>query len=312
MKKSLPILIVTGAFAYFSFVARPAKTGASAAERVVAKTEVMDAAPQPAVVTEAIPAEVAKPAEAEAPVVTAKPVTAAAKPVAPSVKKPAVAAKPAKKKATVAKVSAKPATAPASAEVAQKDPRAEKTLNEMSKKYQAMKAYSASFTQNLENPNSKLKETMKGDITVMGNKFKLAMDGHEVINNGTTVWTYMKGDNEVNISDYDPSDEEITPNQIYNMYKKGYKYSFVKEEKQGGQVYEIIELTPEDRSNPVFKVELTINQKDKTLKSWKMFRNNGNRYTYTITKFTPNPEVAAADFTFDKNKYKGVRVIDLR
>lgn len=235
---------------------------------------------------------------------------ATAKPVAANTKAPAKAKPAAVKPAPAA--SAKPAAAITAAEVVQNDSRAEKTLNEMSKKYQAMKAYTASFSQTLENPNSKIKETMKGDITVMGNKFRLAMDGHEVINNGTTIWTFMKNENEVNISNYDAADEEITPNQIYNMYQKGYKYNFLREEKQGGQVYEIIELTPEDRSNPVFKVELTINQKDKTLKSWKMFRNNGNRYTYDITNFVPNPTVAANDFTFDKAKYKGVKVIDLR
>jgi outer membrane lipoprotein-sorting protein len=284
--------------------------GASVAHFALA-CPAIPATPTKPVVLAAAPAK----GEAKVAAVPAKAPATAAKPVATKAPAPAKAkpapAKPAPAK-VAAPVAAKPAASTTVAGVAQKDLRAEKTLNEMSKKYQNMKAYSASFSQTLENPNSKIKETSKGEITVMGNKFRLAMDGHEVINNGTTIWTFMKNENEVNISDYDPSDEEITPNQIYNMYQKGYKYNFLREEKQGGQVYEIIELTPEDRSNPVFKVELTINQKDKTLKSWKMFRNNGNRYTYDITKFTPNPPVAASDFTFDKAKYKGVKVIDLR
>ena len=84
------------------------------------------------------------------------------------------------------------------------------------------------------------------------------------------------------------------------------------EVKEGGQTYNVIELAPEDRSNQIFKVRLMINKKDNTLKSWKMFKNNGNRYTYNITKFNPNPTVDADTFTFDKSKYKGVKVIDLR
>ena len=43
-----------------------------------------------------------------------------------------------------------------------------------------------------------------------------------------------------------------------------------------------------------------------------MFRNNGNRYTYTIKQFNPNPAVDANYFAFDKSQYKGVKVIDLR
>lgn len=279
----------------------------------------------PAVVTPVakVPASATAPVApvVAAPAVAPAPAPEPAAPVKPAVAKK-VAAKPKAKPAAVIKAAA-PAVVPsaeAAAEevaadvegLAQQDPRAGKILNEMSKKYQNLKAYSASFTQTLENPGAKIKETMKGDIVVMGNKFRLSMNGQEVINNGTTIWTYMKNENEVNISDYDPSDEEISPTAIYDMYKKGYKYTFVKEEKRGGQTYEVIELTPEERNNPVFKVELVINKADKSLDNWKMFRNNGNRYTYNITKFVPNPAVAATDFTFDKAKYKGVKVIDLR
>ncbi|MDX5349045.1 MAG: outer membrane lipoprotein carrier protein LolA [Hymenobacteraceae bacterium] len=196
--------------------------------------------------------------------------------------------------------------------VAQKDPKAGKILDEMSNKYQNMKAYKANFSQTLENQSAGIKETMEGELTVMGEKFRLKMAGQEIINNGKTIWTYMKDANEVNISEYEPDEEEISPSQIYNMYKKGYKYAYVEQKKEGGSVYDVIELSPEDRSNSIFKVRLMIDSKDKTLKSWKMFKDNGNRYTYNIKNFTPNPPVTANDFTFDKTRYKGVKVIDLR
>ena len=41
-------------------------------------------------------------------------------------------------------------------------------------------------------------------------------------------------------------------------------------------------------------------------------KNNGNRYTYTIKNFSPNVPLDANTFNFDKAKYKGVKVIDLR
>ncbi|WP_192821768.1 outer membrane lipoprotein carrier protein LolA [Rufibacter sp. LB8] len=200
----------------------------------------------------------------------------------------------------------------ASAQNNPKDPEALKVLDAMSKKYQAMKAYSVSFTQLLESPQAKVKETIAGDITVSGNKFRLAVAGQEIINNGTTIWTYMKKENEVNISDFDPEEQELTPDQIYNLYKKGYKYVHSGEEKIAGETVHVIDLTPDDRNNQVFKVRLHISKKDNSLKSWKMFRKNGTRYTYTIKKFTANPPVNASTFTFDKTKYKGVKVVDLR
>ncbi|GEO06519.1 hypothetical protein AAE02nite_41830 [Adhaeribacter aerolatus] len=195
---------------------------------------------------------------------------------------------------------------------AQQDPRAEKILNAMSQKYQGLKAFNVVFTQTLENPASKIKETMQGDITVSGNKFRLKLKDQEIINNGSTIWTYMKSDNEVNISENDPDDQQMSPNAIFTLYQKGYKYAFVEEMREGGQTYNIIELSPLDKNNSVYKVRLQINKRDNSVKTWKMFRNNGNRYTYTIKQFSPNPAVDATYFAFDKSQYKGVKVIDLR
>lgn len=200
----------------------------------------------------------------------------------------------------------------ATAASAQQDPKAGKILDQMSAKYQQMKAFNATFTQTLENDAAKVKENLSGDITVSGQKFRLKMNGQEVINNGQTVWTYMKAENEVNISDSDPDDQQISPSQIYTLYKKGYKYTYVQEARENGVLCDIIELSPEDRTNQIYKVRMVVSKADKSVKSWKMFKKNGNRYTVTIKKFQPNVPVDATTFTFDKSKYKGVKVIDLR
>ncbi|GGF25687.1 LolA family protein [Hymenobacter cavernae] len=195
---------------------------------------------------------------------------------------------------------------------AQQDPKAGKILDQMSAKYQALNAFKATFTQTLENDAAKVKDNMSGDITVSGQKYHLKMNGQEVINNGKTVWTYMKAENEVNISDYDPDEQDISPSQIYTLYKKGYKYTYVQETKEAGEPCDVIELSPEDRTNQIYKVRMTVSKTDKSVKSWKMFKKNGNRYTVSIKKFQANPPVDANTFAFDKAKYKGVKVIDLR
>ena len=195
---------------------------------------------------------------------------------------------------------------------AQKDPKAGKVLDEMSAKYKALKAFKASFQQTLENPLNKIKETMEGDITVSGIKFKLQTKGQEVVNDGKTMWTYMKAENEVNISDYDPDEEEMSPTSIFTLYQKGYKYTYVEQTTEGGVAYDVVELAPEDRSNSLIKVRLQVSKKDRSVKSWKMFKKNGNRYSFVIKNFTPNPPVSATTFAFDKAKHKGVKVIDLR
>ena len=196
---------------------------------------------------------------------------------------------------------------------AQQDPKAEKILDQMSEKYKSLKSYKANFSQAIENPMSKINETMEGEIIVQGKKYKLNMAGQEIINNGSAVYTYLKDANEVNISVPEEGADEMNPTNIFSMYKTGYKYMFLEERKDGAKTYEVVELAPEDRNNPIFKIQLVIDKKDKSLVSWKMFnKNNGNRYLYQIKNFTPNVPVTASTFTFDKSKYKGVQVIDLR
>ncbi len=195
---------------------------------------------------------------------------------------------------------------------AQKDPQAEKILNQMSQKYKSLKAFKTTFTQTLENPSAKVEETMEGDILVSGPKYRLSVSGQEIISDGKLMWTYLKDVNEVTITEADAEAESMSPSKIFDMYKKGYKYTYAGTEKQGAETVDVIELAPEDRNNPIFKVRLYISQKDKSMKSWQMFRNNGNRYTYSIKNFESNPTLAADAFSFNKANYKGVSVVDLR
>jgi len=195
---------------------------------------------------------------------------------------------------------------------AQQDPKAAKILNAMSQKYKSMKAFKADFAQTLENPSAKVKETMQGSILVSGDKYRLGVSGQEIINDGKLMWTYLQDANEVTITENDAEAEAMSPNKIFDMYKKGYKYAYAGSQTIDGVKHDVIELAPEDRKNPIYKVRLYISQQDKTLKSWEMFRNNGNRYAYTIKNFQANPALAADAFTFNKAKHKGVSVVDLR
>jgi len=195
---------------------------------------------------------------------------------------------------------------------AQFDTKAEALLNAVSKKYEAIKSYKAEFTYELENQQAKVNDKFSGEINVKGNKFNLKLGGQEIINNGKLVWTYMKEENEVNISEYTPDDDEISPTKIHNMYRQGFKYMLSDEETVKGVVYNVVELIPENKKKPFFKIKIWINKKDKSIFRWKIFEKNGNRYLYSINKFQPNAKQDESLFAFDKSKYAGVEVIDLR
>ncbi|MGI4872893.1 MAG: LolA family protein [Janthinobacterium lividum] len=195
---------------------------------------------------------------------------------------------------------------------AQQDPAASKILDAVSAKYTALKSFQASFIQTLENPAAKLKNNITGDVTVSGQKYHLTASGQEVINDGKTTWTYLKNENEVNIAEADPTNQDMSPSQMYTMYKKGYKYQLLKPVKEGGITYDQIELTPDNKTNDVFKVQLLVSQADKAIKSVKTFKKNGTRTTFSLRNFKPNVPVTASTFAFDKATHPGVKVVDLR
>ncbi|QJW87987.1 outer membrane lipoprotein carrier protein LolA [Spirosoma taeanense] len=195
--------------------------------------------------------------------------------------------------------------------LAQKDKRAQTILDAMSKKYKALKSYQAAFT--YASAGAGASESYKGDLTVKDNKFRLTLGGQEVFNDGKTMSTYIKESNEVNVQDYDASaNSELNPAQIYSIYKRGFDYRFVKEQKQGGRTLEVIELTPNREKSPIATVQISVDKADKSVRNWVIVNKDGKRTSYTITKFTPNVNVTDSYFAFDKTKYPGVEVVDLR
>jgi outer membrane lipoprotein-sorting protein len=192
------------------------------------------------------------------------------------------------------------------------DPRAEAILEGVTSKYKPIAAFRATFTYTLESSGSGAKESFPGELVVKGQKYRMKMGEQEVINNGTTIWTYLRDADEVNISNYEPEEDEINPSRIFNVYKKGYKYLFNEEIREKGITYEVVDLVPENRNSQIFKIRLTISKKDKTLKNMRVFEKNGTRSLYSITKFTADDTVEDKLFAFDVSKHKGVEVIDLR
>ena len=195
---------------------------------------------------------------------------------------------------------------------AQYDPKALEILDAMSKKYKSVPAFEANIACNLTNDVDKINEEFKGKITVKGDKFRMVLPEQEVINNGVTIWTYLPEAKEVNIDNYDPNSEDVNPSKMHEVYKKNFKYLYLQDKSEGGVLCEEIDLVPEKKDAQYFKIKMFINKKEKTIQSFTLFDKGGNRYKYTISKFSPNSKVDDNFFTFDPKKYPGVEVIDLR
>lgn len=195
---------------------------------------------------------------------------------------------------------------------AQYDPKALETLDAMSDKYKSIPSFEVNLSYKLTNEVENVSEEYRGKITVKGDKYRLVLPEQEVINNGTTLWTYLPDAREVNIDNYDPNSDDINPSKIFEMYKKGFKYIYLQDKTENGIPCEEIDLVPEKKDAQYFKIKMYISKKDKTLQSFTMFDKSGNQFKYTLTKFNPNANVPDSFFTFDPKKYPGVDIIDLR
>ncbi|WP_254411965.1 LolA family protein [Dyadobacter diqingensis] len=191
---------------------------------------------------------------------------------------------------------------------AQGDKKSTAILDAMSNKYQKIKSFKAIFTYTPEGGKA-----LKGDATVKGTKFRLKMAGQEIFNDGKLMATYIKETNEVNYQDFDPSaGGDLDPTRIYSAYKKGFKYAFLQEKKEGNQVYEVVELTSTGKNSQVDKVQIQVNKADKSINSWKIFQKNGQKVTYKVEQFQPDVAIADTYFTFNSKQFPGVEVVDLR
>jgi len=185
-------------------------------------------------------------------------------------------------------------------------------LDQMSEKYKSLTSFKADFTYELENKMENIQEEFSGNIIVKGDKFRLDLGDQEIYNDGEIIWTFLKDVNEVNIDYYLPDDGDMTPSNIFTAYKDGYKYMLIGKERLGNQNFDIIDLVPDDPGKPFYKVKLWINEKDNTLKQWKLFDKSGNTYLYDIVNFNGSYTARDSEFQFDIAKYPGVEEIDLR
>lgn len=196
----------------------------------------------------------------------------------------------------------------------QQDQKATKILNDVSKTYKSYKTIKAKFTIEVVNKqNSGSSFSQSGTLFLKGKKFRINMDDQEIYCDGKKLYTYFKGagQNECQITDYDPNDQDINPSEIFTLYQKGFKYRFISESTRNGVKIANIELTPDDKSKPYYKVKLNVDQKANKIIDMTVLNKNGMESTYEITSFSPNLPISDTFFKFNEKEHPGVVVIDL-
>ena len=186
--------------------------------------------------------------------------------------------------------------------MAQSNPaQARAILDKTSKVIGHKSGVSAAFT--LNNPTT---GNVSGTIAVKGGKFNARTPQAIVWFNGKTQWTYMKKNNEVNISIPTQAQQQMmNPYTFINVYKTGYKMSSTK----AGGSYEV-HLVAQNQKRSIQEMYVTVNSKTYVPSRVKM-KHNGRWYTVTISNFSAK-KLPDSLFAFNSKDYPSAEVIDLR
>lgn len=197
----------------------------------------------------------------------------------------------------------------------QSDPAAKKVLDAVSTKFKTFKSVQASFTLRNEDSKGTLLGSKKGTVSLKGSRYRVTVagTGQEIFCDGANIWTYDKAANEVTITKPDPSTNTITMQKLFsNFYDKDFLYKLNGNKTVDKKSLQEIEMTPVDKTRPFHKVYLLVDKKSNTIYSTRVLDKSGNVVVYTVNSMNGSANLPDNLFVFDKSKYPGVEVIDLR
>jgi len=194
------------------------------------------------------------------------------------------------------------------------DSKAIEILKAVEKDFRETKSHLIDFEFLIETPGNP-NDTYNGTLLQSGDSFELDMGIRKIISDNKTVWLYVKEDNEAQINDADfgGDGEYMSPSTIFSLYKSNeFIFAISNYGKEDGKSIIQIEGKPVDTESEYSKVRLTVEEKNKAVKRFKIFSKDGSRMTTQILTHQRNVPITNSNFKFLEKDYPGVLVEDLR
>ena len=195
-----------------------------------------------------------------------------------------------------------------------KDAEALRILDEISSTMSSYESVEMDFALELEFPGME-PEIQSGKIIQAGDKYFLEMQIQSIYSDGKSLWLHMKSNNEVQWNNAEAAAEGgfMNPSSLINLYKTGeFSFAITNEVVEDNQKIQQIEFKSLDDGAPYSKMRLSIVKGKNEVKRMKVFSKDGSKFTLKIESMATNKIYPAEMFVFDKTKYPGVHVEDLR
>lgn len=155
------------------------------------------------------------------------------------------------------------------------------------------------------------KGTQSGELLMKKNKFYLNSNEIDTWFDGKTQWSYVAGNEEVNVSTPTSEDlQSVNPYYLLSSYKKGFNYKYVGQKTINGKKVNEVVLIPQRRDN-ISSITILITTNSQPLMIKVKDRNNREN-TFQVTSYNNRLNLNDSQFRFNKNKYPNAEVIDLR
>ena len=145
-----------------------------------------------------------------------------------------------------------------------------------------------------------------GTIVIKGKKFHATTPQASVWFDGKTQWTYMKDNDEVNVSTPNESKlQAINPYNFINLYKKGYKATL----NSNGNSH-VVHLTASSADRKIKELFITVDKKTYQPTQVKLLQ--GKKWTVFDITNLKKQAAADAEFRFNAKDFPHAEIIDLR
>ena len=153
---------------------------------------------------------------------------------------------------------------------------------------------------------SKQYGSTSGSISIKGRKFHASTPQAIVWFDGKTQWTYMKNNDEVNVSN--PTEAElqaINPYNFINIYKQGFKLS----SKKVNNSYEV-HLKATDKNRKIQEMYIIVDQQSYRPTHVKMYQNG--KWSVLLISSLKSTSLNDGLFQFNAKDFPQAEIIDLR
>lgn len=192
--------------------------------------------------------------------------------------------------------------------IAQSDPEAKEILDKASAKIDGYKTLKIKFGVTISSVDND-DISQKGTLYLKGDKYKLDMTDQEVYNDGVTVTTYMKEDNQCFKADVEDLEEEdmLSPDQLLTLYEEGYNLKYGGEQEYAGSMCDVIFLYPKDPANAQFHtVKMLVDRKKNEVVYTFLKGKDGTNMKYKLVNMEKDVEMSNDTFIFNEAEHPGV------